>query len=282
MTSWNKETAAGFLRQSADIALKYFDAPELDYKKDSTVVTQADREIEHTLAAVLDRPREGSWLLGEETLESRSEDYIREALAGTAWIVDPIDGTVCYAHHFPMWAVSIGFARGGNIEEGAVYLPMEGELLVSEGPQVYYGRAAPASNAKMSLVPFRARPAPVSEKIPIAIAQRALRAGGYTGRNVLQATNSAVFSLTHLMLGHYLAYKADLKLWDLAGGLSLLTKLGFACNFEDGGVFSTRITEDNYALSPAAGLERWRAKGNPIFAADGEAFGYVRACFQAR
>jgi myo-inositol-1(or 4)-monophosphatase len=282
MTSWNKDEVAELLRQSAGIALKYFDAPRLDYKKDQTVVTQADREIEHALAAVLDRPEEGSWLLGEETLESRSEDYIREALAGTAWIVDPIDGTASYAHHFPMWAISIGFAQGADIQEGAVYLPMEGELLVSEGPGVYYGRVAPASNAKVSLVPFRARPAAVSEKIPIAIAQRSLRRDGYTGRNVLQATGSAVFSLTHLMLGHYLAYKADLKLWDLAGGLALLTKLGFACRFEDGGVFSTRITEDNYALSPAAGLERWRARGTPVFAASGEAFDYVRSCFQAR
>jgi myo-inositol-1(or 4)-monophosphatase len=282
MTSWNKEAVVELLRQSAGIALKYFDAPRLDYKRDQSVVTQADREIENMLAAVFDRPGEGCWLLGEETLEGRSEDYIREALAGTAWIVDPIDGTVSYAHHFPMWAVSIGFAEGGDIREGAVYLPMEGEILVSEGPAVFSGRVAPASNARAALVPFAARPAPVSEKIPVAIAQRALRGGGYTGRNVLQATGSAVFSLTHLMLGHYLAYRAELKLWDLAGSLALLSKLGFACRFEDGGFFSTRITEDNYALSPGAGFARWRARGNPIFAASGEAFDYVLSCFQAR
>jgi myo-inositol-1(or 4)-monophosphatase len=282
MTSWTKETAAEMLRQSAAIALKYFDSPSLDYKKDSSVVTQADREIENTLALTLDRPEEGSWLLGEETLDSRSEDYIKNALAGTAWIVDPIDGTVSYAHHFPMWAISIGLARGGDIQEGAVYLPMEGEYLVSEGAAVYHGRVPPASNAPVRLEPFSPEPAAVSEKLPIAIAQRSLRASGYTGRNTLHATASAVFSLVHVMLGHYLAYKADLKLWDLAGGIALLSKLGFAARFEDGGVFGTRITNENYELDPSAGLSRWRAKGRPVFAGSDEAVSYVRSHFQAR
>ena len=268
------------LRRSAAIALKHFEAPRLDYKKDATVVTQADREIENTLAGDLDKPEEGSWLLGEETLDRRSEEYIADALAGTAWILDPIDGTVSYAHHFPMWAISLGFARAGNIEEGGVYLPMEGELLVSEGPLVYHGKAAPASNAEAVFEPFTPRPAEANEKMPIAVAQRYLREGGYSGRNALQATNSAVFSLAHLMLGHYLAYKANLSLWDLAGSLALLTKLGFACRFTGGEVFGTRITEDYYELASAAGPSRWKARGNPVFAASEDAFRYVRSCFQ--
>ncbi|MDR1933332.1 MAG: hypothetical protein LBQ57_11005 [Spirochaetales bacterium] len=282
MIIWTKETAARLLRQSAAIALKHFDSPRLDYKKDSTVVTQADREIENALAETLDKPEEGSWLLGEETLDSRSEGYIQDALGGTAWIVDPIDGTVSYAHHFPMWAISIGLARGGDIQEGAVYLPMEGELLVSEGAEVYHAKAQPASNAPADLELFSPRPAEVNEKTPIAIAQRSLRESGYSGGNVLHATASAVFSLVHVMLGHYLAYKADLKLWDLAGGIALLAKLGFAARFADGGVFSTRITNENYELDPAAGLSRWRAKGGPVFAGSEEAARYVSSCFQTR
>ena len=279
MKSWNKDLASAMLRQSAAIALKYFDEPRLDYKKDATVVTQADREIENALAARLDKPREGSWLLGEETLEGRSEEYIADALAGIAWIADPIDGTASYAHHLPMWAISLGFARAGNIEEGGVYLPMEGELLVSEGPIVYRGKVTPASNAEARLTPFTPHPITVNEKTPIAMSQKSLRKGGFTGRNALQATNSAVFSLAHLCLSHYLAYMADLSLWDLAGSLAILSKLGFCCRFADGGVFDTHITEKNYELSPAAGLTRWKARGNPVFAANEEAFRYVTERF---
>jgi myo-inositol-1(or 4)-monophosphatase len=280
MTNWNKDTVARLLRAGADIALKHFDAPRRDYKKDSSVVTQADREIENTFAESLDRPEEGSWLLGEETLDARSEGYIRDALNGTAWIVDPIDGTASYAHHFPMWAISIGFARRGNITEGAVYLPMEGEMLVSEGGAVYHAKARPASNEQASLRIFSPPAAVVDDKLPIALSQRCIRAGGYTGRNILHSTASAVFCLTHLMLGHYLAYMADLKLWDIAGGLALLDKLGCASLREDGQPLDTRITEENYALDPSAGLGRWKAKGGPVFARSPEAVRYARSCFQ--
>jgi myo-inositol-1(or 4)-monophosphatase len=281
MTLWNKDTLAELLRQSAAIALKHYDSPRLDYKKDNTVVTQADKEIEAFLGQSLDRPKEGSWLLGEETLDSRSEDYIRAGLAETAWIIDPIDGTVSYAHHLPMWAISIGLARGGNICEGAVYLPMEGEFLVSDGETVYHGRVPPASNAKVALAPFSPEKSPPSETLPIALAQRYAREGGFSGRNTLHVTTSAVFSLAHLMLGHYLAYRADLKLWDLAGGLALLTKLGFACRFGDGGPFGVRITEDAYHLDPSEGLKRWRARRRPIFASTGEAADYVISQFSS-
>ena len=88
--------------------------------------------------------------------------------------------------------------------------------------------------------------------------------------------------MAHLILGHYLAYKADLSLWDVAGSLALLTKLGFCCRFAGGGVFGTRITEEYYELSPAAGLRRWKARGSPVFAANEAAFRYVSSCFQAR
>jgi myo-inositol-1(or 4)-monophosphatase len=280
MTNWNKDTVARLLRAGAAIALEHFDSPRLGYKKDASVVTQADTEIEGMLAKVLDTPERGSWFLGEETLDSRGEDYIQDALNGTAWIVDPIDGTASYAHHFPMWAISIGFARGGNITEGAVYLPMEGEMLISEGGAVYYGKTRPASNEPADLRIFSPRIAAADDKLPIALAQRYLREGAYMGRDVLHTTASAVFSLTHLMLGHYLAYAADLKLWDLAGGLALLKKLGYASLREDGGPLDSRITEENYALDPSAGLGRWRAKGKPVFAVSAEAARRVRSCLQ--
>jgi myo-inositol-1(or 4)-monophosphatase len=280
MTNWNKDSVAELLRAGAAIALKHFDSPRLDYKKDASVVTQADREIENTFAQSLDKPQEGSWFLGEETLDGRSEDYIQEAIRGTAWIVDPIDGTASYAHHFPMWAISIGFSEGGNIREGALYLPMEGEMLVSEGADVYYSKTAPAANAAAVLRPFARRDVPVSDKLPVAMAQRCVREGGYTGRNVLHTTASAVFSLVHLMLGHYLAYVADLKLWDIAGSLALLEKLGLAARREDGGAMDNRITEENYALDPSAGLGRWRVKGRPVFAVSDEAARYVQSCFK--
>ncbi len=282
MTQWNKDTVARLLARSGRIALEHFDAPVREYKSDATVVTQADRAIEASLAAELDKPDEGSYLLGEETLEGRSEDYIASALKKTAWIVDPIDGTISYAHHFPMWGVSIALARGGVIREGALYLPIGGDMLVSDGEKIFHGRVAPdAENPGAGLKPFTPpflRPDP---KGVIALAQGYVKKGGFSGGNALHATGSAVFSLAHLVLGNYLAYRANLKLWDLAGGVALIEKAGFLMRFEDGRPFGTSIDEVLYRLGPEEGHKRWKARGRVIFAPTAEAADYVVSCFSS-
>lgn len=47
------------------------------------------------------------------------------------WIIDPLDGTTNYAHGFPAAAVSIGFARNGEVEAGGVYDPFREELFLA-------------------------------------------------------------------------------------------------------------------------------------------------------
>lgn len=48
------------------------------------------------------------------------------------WIIDPLDGTVNYAHGIPIFAVSIAAARGKEIISGVVYHPMSGELFIAQ------------------------------------------------------------------------------------------------------------------------------------------------------
>lgn len=280
MTIWNKDEVARLLLESGKIALGHFDTPVREYKSDATVVTQADREIEAALAVTLDRPEEGSYLIGEETQEGRSEAYIQAGLAGTAWIIDPIDGTASYANHFPMWGVSIALARRGIITEGALYLPIGGDMLVSDGPEVYHCRTGVDDPDPGSSLRRIARPdTKVDGRRVIALAQGYVKRGGFSGKNALHATGSAVFSLVHLILGNYLAYRANLKVWDLAGGIALLSKLGFTSRFEDGRPFGTAIDEATYRLGADEGPRRWKARGKVIFAPTDEAADYVLACY---
>jgi len=44
------------------------------------------------------------------------------------WIIDPLDGTVNFAHGFPMFAVSIAFQWQGEVVYGVVYDPMRDEV----------------------------------------------------------------------------------------------------------------------------------------------------------
>lgn len=48
------------------------------------------------------------------------------------WFIDPLDGTVNYAHHIPIFAVSIAYAYRGELMLGAVYDPMRDEMFSAE------------------------------------------------------------------------------------------------------------------------------------------------------
>ncbi|MCZ4500826.1 MAG: suhB 2 [Marmoricola sp.] len=86
---------------------------------DTDIVTLADRASEtlireRVLAA---RPEDG--LLGEE-----GSDHA--GTSGVRWVVDPIDGTVNYAHGLPNYAVSIGVEVDGEVVAGVVLNPAQG------------------------------------------------------------------------------------------------------------------------------------------------------------
>ena len=55
--------------------------------------------------------------------------------AADQWYVDPLDGTVNYAHGIPIFSVSIAYARDGVVTLGVVYDPMQDELFAAERGQ---------------------------------------------------------------------------------------------------------------------------------------------------
>ena len=65
------------------------------------------------------------YILAEETGEiAQDSDY--------KWIIDPIDGTVNFAHGIPINCVSIGIENNGEIIMGAVYNPHLNEFFFAE------------------------------------------------------------------------------------------------------------------------------------------------------
>jgi len=48
------------------------------------------------------------------------------------WYVDPLDGTVNYAHGIPFYTVSIAYAEDGQVRLGAVYDPSRDEMYTGE------------------------------------------------------------------------------------------------------------------------------------------------------
>ncbi len=49
-----------------------------------------------------------------------------------SWLIDPLDGTVNYAHGIPIYSVSVAFAVDGQVVKGAVYDPSQDECFSAE------------------------------------------------------------------------------------------------------------------------------------------------------
>lgn len=85
------------------------------------IVTEVDEESERYLIQRISAEFPDDHILAEET-GSTGGDGER------TWIIDPIDGTRNYATGIPFFCVSIGVARGGVVEAGAIYDPIHDEM----------------------------------------------------------------------------------------------------------------------------------------------------------
>lgn len=95
------------------------------YKGVIDLVTESDHASEAFLLGEIKSAFPESNILAEESgnIQGSNEDL---------WYIDPLDGTVNYAHHIPIFCVSIGFSTNGVQTLGAVYDPMRDEMFLAE------------------------------------------------------------------------------------------------------------------------------------------------------
>ena len=113
-------SALAAARAAGEIAMKYYRGGfEVTLKPDQTPVTQADREGEQAITAILRRAFPDHGFLGEEFGEQGPTDR--------RWIIDPIDGTKNFVRGIPVWAILIGLEEQGEVTTGVVLNPASGE-----------------------------------------------------------------------------------------------------------------------------------------------------------
>jgi myo-inositol-1(or 4)-monophosphatase len=256
MRIWQLDIIRELLAEAGDIALRHYAKPGAELKPDHSLVTRADTEIEHFLKTRLAALGEDVLVLGEESGLSDIGADLKRPL----FIVDPIDGTAPYAHHIPTWGISLGYAEDGVLCEGAVYLPVVDELYISDGAAVYFCELR--SGRQQRLEPPEQT---FTDGSMIAVSQEIVKRGALRMRNPMLAVCCAVIPLTGVLLGRCCAYVTCLKLWDIAGTLPLLAKLGIHPVGFDDTHFDLRIAPDNYHLDPDH-PKRWRQHRPCFFA----------------
>jgi myo-inositol-1(or 4)-monophosphatase len=96
-----------------------------DYKDQQELVTNADLAADALIVNIIKERFPDHRFLTEETCKDKSES---KNLDSPIWIIDPIDGTVNYAHGQQMVGVSIAFACEGEMQVGVVYNPFMEEM----------------------------------------------------------------------------------------------------------------------------------------------------------
>jgi len=94
---------------------------QVSYKGEVDLVTESDNLSQSMIVARLSQLFPGHDILAEEGLR-------RESGAPFRWVVDPLDGTTNFAHHLPVFCVSIGLEIEGRADMGLVYDPMREEM----------------------------------------------------------------------------------------------------------------------------------------------------------
>lgn len=92
----------------------------IDHKGRVDLVTEADCQSE---AFLIERIRA---FFPTHTIVSEESGRMPGA-DGDCWYIDPLDGTTNYAHHLPIFAVSLAYANAGSMQMGVVYDPMRDE-----------------------------------------------------------------------------------------------------------------------------------------------------------
>ena len=94
-------------------------------------VTEADREAEQAVRALIRAEYPGQGILGEEFgSENASSDHV--------WVIDPIDGTRSFISGIPLWGTLVGLTRRGNAVAGMMAQPFIDELFYATGGEAWY------------------------------------------------------------------------------------------------------------------------------------------------
>jgi myo-inositol-1(or 4)-monophosphatase len=216
-----RRTLVAALRAAGREMRRGFLKAKVSYKGRSNPVTEADHAAEQAILDVVLRGFPGHDFLTEERAPRASgSDYV--------WVVDPIDGTLNYAHGFPHSCASVAVVRRGVAVLGGVYDPARDELFLAER-----GKGATLNGRPLRV----AKAAKLADALLVTgfSYDRHVRAAEYAGyvrrflekAQDLRRSGSAALDLAWLAAGRVDGYyELHLNPWDVAAGRLLVEEAG--------------------------------------------------------
>jgi myo-inositol-1(or 4)-monophosphatase len=104
---------------------RYASGVAIEYKGEIDIVTEVDRACELAILETIRARYPEHDIVTEETDLGRSGSRF-------VWFIDPLDGTVNFAHSYPFFCASVALAVDGELVAGAVFDPLRDELFTGE------------------------------------------------------------------------------------------------------------------------------------------------------
>lgn len=186
------------------------------------IVTQYDQASEDSIISFIHRQFPHHSILAEESGLAKMQD--RDTIL---WIIDPLDGTTNFAHHIPIFTISIAAYDKNQGLCGVVFQPITHELFVAEKGRGAYLNGVPLIVSKTKAIDDAILGAGFPSYIaedpkPIDHAAKFTQSGA-----ILRNIGSAALSLAYVAAGKLDGFWMDnLYPWDLAAGKLLVEEAG--------------------------------------------------------
>lgn len=184
-------------------------------------VTEADLAAEKAIFDIIKADYPDHFILSEEAGEIKMDSEYK-------WIIDPIDGTINFAHGIPLCCVSIGLEHNGELIMGAVYNPLMNEFFFAEkgfGTSLNDKKISVSNKSdfqKSCLVtgfPYTYLDSPNG---PLQVFERLVRKG-----IAIRRLGSAALDLCWVAAGRFEGfYEHKLNPWDNAAGILIVQEAG--------------------------------------------------------
>jgi myo-inositol-1(or 4)-monophosphatase len=218
-----KQTLIAAVQAGAAEILRFFNQ---DFRVDNkegvnNLVTEADYASEKAIIITIRKQFPDHHIFAEESGGSVLS-------AGYKWIIDPIDGTVNFAHGIPLNCVSIGIEKDGDLCMGAVYNPHLNELFFAEKGKgaTLNDKPIRVSNETQTSKACLVTGFPYTyinmENGPLEVFERFIRKGVPVRR-----LGSAAIDLCWVAAGRFDGfYEHKLEPWDSAAGVLIVQEAG--------------------------------------------------------
>ncbi len=193
------------------------------YKNGNELVTHADVKADTLICESIAKRFPQHKILSEESSPEPGE--VQE-IKSPLWIVDPIDGTVNYAHGHNQSAVSIAYVENAEITLGVVFNPFSDELFsAARGEGAFLNgnsiRVSQETELKRALIatgfPYdKSTLAPMIPRLHAVLANCA----------DIRRLGSAALDICFLAMGRLDGYYESLSIWDFAAAQLIAREAG--------------------------------------------------------